>query len=80
MKSHAQTPAEGRPGHGRAGFPGQDADQARQKKVVPFGGAIKSHSYLKDVEQPSYLQRPALRLKRRPTPHQLRRECWIPPS
>ena len=61
MKSHADTPAE------KAGkamdelaFPGQDADQARQKKVVPFGGEIKAHSYLQEVEQPNYLQRPGV--------------------
>ena len=61
MKSHADTPAEK---SGKAmdelAFPGQDADQARQKKVVPFGGEIKSHSYLQEVQQPSYLQRPGV--------------------
>ena len=61
MKSQADTPAE------KAGkamdelaFPDQDADKARQKKVVPFGGEIKAHSYLQEVEQPSYLQRPGV--------------------
>lgn len=63
-KSHAQTPAEvAGQAMDELAFPGQDADQARQKKVVPFGGAIKSHSYLKDVEQPSYLQRPGVEIE-----------------
>lgn len=58
-KSHAQTPAEHA---GQAmdelAFPGQDAATARQKKAVPFGGDIKAHSYLQEVELPTYLQRP----------------------
>ena len=58
-KSHATTPAEHA---GQAmdelAFPGQDAAAARQKKVVPFGGDIKAHSYLTEVQLPTYLQRP----------------------
>ena len=57
-KSHAHTDAEAA---GQAmdalAYPAQDADTARQKKVVPFGGEVKAHSYLAEVEQPSYLQR-----------------------
>ena len=61
MKSHADTPAmKAGKAMDELAFPDQDADQARQKKVVPFGGDIKSHSYLMDVEQPSYLQRPGV--------------------
>ena len=60
-KSHADTPAEVA---GKAmdelAFPGQDAAAARQKKAVPFGGQIQAHSYLKEVELPTYLQRPGV--------------------
>ena len=58
-KSHATTPAEHA---GQAmdelAFPNQDAAAARQKKAVPFGGDIKAHSYLTEVQLPTYLQRP----------------------
>lgn len=61
MKSHADTPAmKAGKAMDELAFPDQDADQARQKKVVPFGGEIKAHSYLQEVEQPSYLQRPGV--------------------
>ncbi len=62
-KSHAETPAEAA---GKAmdelAYPGQDAAKARQKKAVPFDGDIKAHSYLQDVELPSYLQRPGTQI------------------
>ena len=61
MKSHADTPAmKAGKAMDELAFPDQDADKARQKKVVPFGGEIKAHSYLQEVEQPSYLQRPGV--------------------
>ncbi|MFS4552637.1 integrase [Comamonas resistens] len=63
MKSHADTPAmKAGKAMDELAFPDQDADKARQKKVVPFGGEIKAHSYLKEVEQPSYLQRPGVEI------------------
>lgn len=43
-----------------AAYPGMDADEvrkAREKKAVPFGNSLNAHSYLKDVELPSYLPR-----------------------
>lgn len=62
-KSHAKTVAEAA---GEAmdelAFPGQDATAARQKGAVPFGGEIKAHSYLAEVEHPSYLQRPGVEI------------------
>ena len=60
-KSHADTPAEvaGKAMDALA-FPGQDADAARQKKAVPFDGRIQAHSYLQEVELPTYLQRPGV--------------------
>ncbi|MBP7967888.1 MAG: DDE-type integrase/transposase/recombinase [Brachymonas sp.] len=59
FKSHAATPAEvAGKSMDELAFPGQDAAQARQKKAVPFGGEIRAHSYLAEVEHPSYLQRP----------------------
>lgn len=39
-------------------YPGQDADQvkkSRSKQAVPFGGKLNSHSYLNDIEHPTYL-------------------------
>ena len=61
MKSHADTPAmQAGKAMDELAFPGQDADAARQKKAVPFGGQIQAHSYLKEVELPSYLQRPGV--------------------
>ncbi|MNT10039.1 hypothetical protein D3C72_1448510 [compost metagenome] len=57
-KSQADTPAEVA---GKAmdelAYPGQDAAKARQKKAVPFGGQIKAHSYLQDVEMPTFMPR-----------------------
>ncbi|MFT4190871.1 MAG: integrase [Comamonas sp.] len=41
-------------------YPGLDPDQikaARDKKAVPFNGELKSHSYLKDVEIPTFIPR-----------------------
>ncbi|WP_324622704.1 integrase [Delftia lacustris] len=62
-KSHADTPAQvaGKAMDALA-FPGQDAEAARQLKVVPFGGEIKAHSYIKDVELPAFLQRPGVEI------------------
>ena len=61
MQSHADTPAmKAGKAMDELAFPDQDADKARQKKVVPFGGEIKAHSYLQEVDQPSYLQRPGV--------------------
>lgn len=43
-----------------AAFPGMNADEvkaARQKRVTPFEGKLAAHSYLKDVELPTYLPR-----------------------
>ncbi len=61
MKSHADTPAmKAGKAMDELAFPDQDAEQARQKKVVPFGGEMKAHSYLQEVEKPSYLQRPGV--------------------
>lgn len=43
-----------------AAFPGMDADEvkaARQKRVTPFEGKLVAHSYLKDVELPTYMPR-----------------------
>lgn len=58
FKSHADTPAQqlGKEMDELA-YGGMDADTARQKKVVPFDGALKTHSYLQEVEHPAYLQR-----------------------
>ncbi len=41
-------------------YPGLSADEvkaARDKKATPFGGALKAHSYLHDVELPTYMPR-----------------------
>ena len=41
-------------------YPGMAADDvkaAREKKATPFGGAIKAHSYLLDVDMPTFLPR-----------------------
>ncbi|MBB1601558.1 DDE-type integrase/transposase/recombinase [Variovorax sp. UMC13] len=41
-------------------YPGMDADEvkaARDKKTAPFEGKLVAHSYLKDIEQPTYLPR-----------------------
>lgn len=41
-------------------YPGMDADQvkaARDKKAAPFEGKLVAHSYLHDVELPTYLPR-----------------------
>lgn len=43
-----------------AAYPGLSADEikkARQKRVTPFEGKLKAHSYLQDVELPAYLPR-----------------------
>ncbi|MFN3437822.1 MAG: integrase [Acidovorax sp.] len=43
-----------------AAFPGLSADEvkkARQKRATPFEGKLKAHSYLHDVELPTYLPR-----------------------
>lgn len=43
-----------------AAYPGLDADElkkARDKKVTPFGNALNAHSYLKEVEVPTFLPR-----------------------
>lgn len=63
-KSHADTPAEVASKQMDAlAYPDQDAAKARQKKAVPFGGHIKAHSYLQDVEMPSFLQRPGTEIE-----------------
>lgn len=38
-------------------YPGQDAKKARDKKQTPFNGALDAHSYLRDIEHPTRLQR-----------------------
>lgn len=41
-------------------YPGMDADEvkaAREKKAAPFEGKLVAHSYLQDVELPTYLPR-----------------------
>lgn len=41
-------------------YPGatqEEAKKARDKNVTPFGGQINSHSYIKDIEQPTYMPR-----------------------
>ncbi|MGA0610539.1 integrase [Caldimonas sp. KR1-144] len=41
-------------------YPGLGDDElkaARERKVTPFGGELKAHSYLKDVAMPTYLPR-----------------------
>lgn len=41
-------------------YPGQSVDEvkkSRSKQAVPFGGSLNAHSYLNDIEHPSYLQR-----------------------
>lgn len=45
-----------------AAYPGMTAEQvkaARDKLVTPFGGQMKAHTFLKDVELPAYLPRQA---------------------
>ena len=57
-KSHADTPAEvASKAMDELAYPDQDAAKARQKKAVPFGGQIKAHSYLQDVEMPTFMPR-----------------------
>ena len=57
-KSHADTPAEvASKAMDELAYPDQDAAKARQKKAVPFGGQIKAHSYLHDVEMPTFMPR-----------------------
>lgn len=51
---HAATAMDGQ------AYPGLSADEvktARAKRVTPFGGEIKSHSYLQDVELPTFIPR-----------------------
>ena len=41
-------------------YPGLSADEikaARAKRVTPFEGELKAHSYLQDIELPTYLPR-----------------------
>lgn len=41
-------------------YPGLSAEAikaARAKRVTPFGGELKAHSYLQDIEQPTYMPR-----------------------
>lgn len=38
-------------------YPNEDAKAARDRKVTPFDGRIAAHSYLHDVEMPTYLPR-----------------------
>ncbi|PAT32907.1 DDE-type integrase/transposase/recombinase [Vandammella animalimorsus] len=40
-----------------------DAEQARQKKAVPFGGQLDAHSHLREVQMPTYLVRPGTEIK-----------------
>jgi hypothetical protein len=55
-------------------YPDVAADEvkaARDRKTTPFGGEIKAHSYLHDVQVPTYLQRPGSAIE---TPTHLRFE------
>lgn len=38
-------------------YPEQEADQARDKQIAPFGGRLNAHSHLKDIDLPAYLPR-----------------------
>ncbi|PAT41290.1 integrase [Vandammella animalimorsus] len=40
-----------------------DAEQARQKKAVPFGGQLDAHSHLRGVQMPTYLVRPGTEIE-----------------